>query len=336
MTNAASLPAPLTEIWRGNLLESLHLGHVAVVDATGQIIEAHGDPEALIYPRSSCKMIQALPLLTSGAADRYGLTPEQLALACASHNAAEIHLTRVGKWLDQLGLGDDDFCCGPQEARDRSMLEQMIRAGEQPCRIHNNCSGKHAGFLTLNQYMGAGADYVAIDHPIQQAVRNVFDELTGFDSPGYAPDGCSAPNFQTTVSGLARAMAVFATAHHRSDLQSTSAVRLREAMMLHPDLVAGEGRACTRLMRACGGKAAIKTGAEGVFIAILPEREIGIALKVLDGATRAAETAIATLLVKYGALDANHPEARAYIDAPIANWDGKVTGMTKPAAGLLA
>jgi L-asparaginase II len=329
-----NLALPLVEIWRGNLLESVHAGHVAVVDETGQVIEGLGDVDQLIYPRSSCKMIQALPLMTSGAADRYGLTPEHLALACASHNASGAQLTRIGAWLDQLGLSDGDFRCGTQEARDVEVRNHMIKNDESPCRIHNNCSGKHAGFLTLTQYMQAGPDYVAIDHPVQQAVRGAFDQLTGMESPGYAPDGCSAPNFQTTVTGLARAMAWFASAHDRSDSMSTSAVRLRSAMMAHPELVAGEPRACTRLMRACNGKAAIKTGAEGVFVAILPERRIGIALKICDGATRAAECAIAALLVRYGALDANHPTAKAYIDAPICNWDGLVTGAMRQAAAL--
>ncbi|NRB34975.1 MAG: asparaginase [Rhodobacteraceae bacterium] len=326
--------APLTEIWRGDLLESLHRGHVAVVDEAGQLIWAQGDPEALIYPRSSCKMIQGLPLVTSGAADRYGLTPEHLALACASHNAAQIHLDRVGAWMEQLGLEDEAFCCGPQESRDTEVREAMIRAHESPCRIHNNCSGKHAGFLTLTQYMRASADYVAIDHPVQQAVRADFDQLTGVDSPGYAPDGCSAPNFQTTVTGLARAMAWFARVQDGSGRLESAGQRLREAMIAHPDLVAGEGRACTRLMRACQGRAAIKTGAEGVFIAILPEQRLGIALKIEDGATRAAECAIAALLVRYGALDPAHPEARAYLDAPIQNWDGLVTGVMKAGAAL--
>jgi len=328
-------PAPLSEIWRGDLLESLHLGHVAVVDDTGQLIEAHGDPDALIYPRSSCKMLQGLPLVTSGAADRYGLGAEHLALACASHNAARIHLDRVGAWMSQLGLDDHAFCCGPQESRDREVMEAMIRAGEQPCRIHNNCSGKHAGFLTLSQYMKAGPDYVQIDHPVQLAARDAFEEATGLDSPGFAPDGCSAPNFQTTVTGLARAMARFAAARDGGgDRTETARARLRDAMIAHPDLVAGEGRACTRLMRACAGRAALKTGAEGVFIAILPDRRIGIALKVLDGGTRAAECAIAALLVRYGALDPAHPEAQAYINAPISNWDGLVTGVMKPGAPL--
>lgn len=326
--------APLAEIWRGDLLESQHLGHVVVCDAGGQVIRALGDADAVIYPRSSCKMVQALPLLSSGAADRYGLTPEHLALACASHNGAAIHTTRVAAWLQQLGLSEPDFRCGPQEPADIPARDGLIRAGEAPCQLHNNCSGKHAGFLTLGQYMGAGPEYVEVDHPVQQAARAAMEDTTGAETLGYGIDGCSAPNFATTLTGLARAMAWFATASDRSDRQSNGAARLVAAMMAHPELVAGESRACTAIMRAAGGKAAVKTGAEGVFVAILPEQRLGIALKVSDGATRASECAIAALLSGLGILPGDHPVIRAYANAPIRNRRGIVTGDIRPAPAL--
>ena len=148
--------APFAEIWRGPILESVHSGHAVICDASGQIVEAWGDPEKVILPRSSSKMIQALPLINSGAADKAGLSTEQLALACASHQGAAIHTDRVGVWLDTLGLSDDDFRCGAQEPNDRDAMEGLIRAHEKPCQIHNNCSGKHAGFLTLNKHLGGG------------------------------------------------------------------------------------------------------------------------------------------------------------------------------------
>lgn len=326
---------PLVEIWRGDLLESLHRGHAVICDANGEIVDAWGDPLALIYPRSSCKMVQALPLVSSGAADKYGLTSQQLALACASHNGAAIHVNRVRAWLDQLGLGDGDFRCGPQEPADIEERNRLIRAHEAPCQCHNNCSGKHAGFLTLAQHMGAGPEYVEIDHPVQQAARAAFEEVTGAESPGFGIDGCSAPNFQTTLLGLARAMAWFATAGSRGDRQSAAAVSLTQAMIAHPELVAGEGRACTELMRAMQGRAAIKTGAEGVFVAILPEKRMGVALKIADGATRASECAIAALLVRLGVLDAVHPVARKYLNPPIRNRRDIVAGEMRAVAGLI-
>lgn len=323
-------PAPFAEIWRGPFLESAHLGHAVICDETGQIVEAWGNPEQVILPRSSSKMIQALPLIQSGAADAAGLGTEQLALACASHNGAAIHTDRVKRWLKDLGIGDDDFRCGPQEPADRDAMEAMIRADESPCQVHNNCSGKHAGFLTLSRHLKAGPEYIDPDHPVQKACLDAFEAVTGETSPGYGIDGCSAPNHASTLHGMARAMAHFAAAPDGSAER-----RLHEAMRLHPELVAGEGRACTELMRAMDGKVALKTGAEGFFIAILPEQKLGIALKAACGTTRAAECAIAALLVRLGALDKDHPATLKRMNAPILNRRDIETGTLKPAPGLL-
>jgi L-asparaginase II len=325
-----SNPAPFTEIWRGGFLESVHSGHAVICGEDGDIIDAWGDPARIILPRSSSKMIQALPLITSGAADKAGLTTEHLALACASHQGAAIHTDRVDVWLKTLGLNDDAFRCGPQEPSDKDAREALIRAHETPCQIHNNCSGKHTGFLTLNKHLGGGPEYVEPSHDIQRACLEAFERTTGETSPGFGIDGCSAPNYACTLHGMARAMSHFASASDGSP-----EARLHQAMRLHPDLVAGEGRACTELMRAMDGKVALKTGAEGFFIAILPQQKIGIALKAACGTTRAAECAITALLVRLGVLNANHPAAIKRMSAPIENWRGIKTGEMKPAAGLL-
>ena len=211
----------------------------------------------------------------------------------------------------------------------------MIRAGGTPCRVHNNCSGKHAGFLTLSRHLGAGPDYVAIDHPVQRAVRDAFEHLTAETSPGFGIDGCSAPNFAASLHGIARAMAYFANARG-DNARSTAAQSLVHAMISRPDLVAGSGRACTELMQAAAGRAAVKTGAEGVFVAILPEKGLGIALKAADGATRAAECAIAALLVRLGVLQADHPAALRRMNSVLKNWDGLPVGRMRAAPGLLA
>ncbi len=328
-------PVPMTEVWRGPLLESLHLGHAVICDDTGQVVQSWGDPNATIYPRSSAKMIQALPLITSGAAAKYGLGTEHLALACASHSGAAIHTDRVTAWLDHLGLHDEDLRCGPQEPSDMAARDGLILADDTPCQMHNNCSGKHSGFLTVAQHMGAGTEYLGIDHPVQQACLSAFEETTDESSPCYGIDGCSAPNFATSLTGLARSMAWFGSAASRSDRQSAAAEQLTAAMMKHPELVAGEGRACTELMRAMNGRAAIKTGAEAVFVAIVPEKRLGVALKVTDGTTRASECAIAAILVNLGVLDAEHPATRKFMNARLYSRRGIECGMIKPAAGFL-
>ena len=327
--------AKLAELWRGGLLESVHFGHVVVMDSSG-VIDEWGNPETIVFPRSSCKMIQALPLLESGAADRFGLGPAQLALSCASHQGAALHVDHVSRWLEDLGLTEADLRCGAHEPNDRAERDRLIRAEQQPCQCHNNCSGKHAGFLTANKHMGGGAEYVEIDHILQKAVRAATEELAEEEIAGWGIDGCSAPNFAFSLKGLARAMAAFANAHRESGPRASAMVRLREAMMQFPELVAGETRACTELMRAAKGRAALKTGAEGVFVGILPEKGIGIALKVQDGNSRASEAAIAALLVRYGIVEANDPAVQRRLNPVQKNWRGFETGEIKAAAALLA
>ena len=330
MTN----PVNLVEIWRGSLLESIHQGHAVVCHANGDILHSWGNPDALVYPRSSAKMIQALPLIESGAAKAFGLTDAQLALACASHNGALIHTKPVADWLKDLELDERALRCGPQLPADLESRNALIRAHESPCQIHNNCSGKHTGYLTLSKHLKAGPEYVEMDHPVQQACLSAFNEVTQYESPTFGIDGCSAPNHATTVHAMARAMAFFAAANPDGSLREQAAARLRNAMIAYPELVAGEGRACTRLMRATNGKAALKTGAEGYFTAIIPEQHIGVALKITDGGTRAANCAIASILVKLGVLDANHTEAQAFINEPIKNRRNIQTGWMRPAAVL--
>ena len=323
--------AELIELWRGGLRESTHLGHAVICDGKG-IVEAWGDPGAVIFPRSSCKMIQALPLVDSGAADAAGLSSEELALACASHNGAEIHTRRVSAWLDRLGLAESDLRCGAHLPNDPAERRRLTCSETAPCQIHNNCSGKHAGFLTLNRHLGGGAEYVELDHPVQRAVRDAFEAETGETVAGWGIDGCSAPNFAVTVAGLARAMAGFA--QPGSDRRGQARRRLVEAMIAHPELVAGEGRACTEMMRAARGRAALKTGAEAVFVAILPERGLGVALKVADGATRGSEAAIAALMVHLDIFDEKDPVVQKYLSGPLRNWRGLATGELRRASGF--
>lgn len=325
-----SEPAAFAEIWRGAFLESVHSGHAVICASDGQVVENWGDADAMMLPRSSSKMIQALPLIQSGAAEAAGLGTEHLALACASHQGAAIHTERVNAWLATRELGDDALRCGAQIPPDKNAREALICAHEGPHQCHNNCSGKHAGFLTLTQHLGAGPEYVDPDHPVQRACLEAFERVTDETSPGYGIDGCSAPNYACTMTGMARAMARFAAAPDGS-----AEARLHQAMRLHPELVAGEGRACTELMRATDGKVALKTGAEGYFIAILPEQQMGIALKAACGTTRAAECAIAALLVRLGVLNADHPATLKRMNAPIENWRGIRTGTLKAAPGLI-
>lgn len=323
--------AELIELWRGTLQEGVHRGHAVIHDGT-DIVEAWGDPAAIIYPRSSCKMVQALPLLESGAADAAGLGPEQLALACASHNGAALHVEKVGGWLSGMDLGESDLRCGCHKPWDKDESRRLTCSDHAPNQLHNNCSGKHAGFLTWTKHAGAGPEYVEIDHPLQQAIRQVTAEVSGEDIAGVGIDGCSAPNLAGSITGLARSMAAFAQPD--ASARGRGMARLVDAMRAHPDLVAGEGRACTELMRATGGRVAVKTGAEAVYIAIIPEKKLGVAVKIEDGGTRASEAAITALLVHLGVLDAGHPIVGKLLTNPMKNWRGIEVGGLRLAPGF--
>jgi L-asparaginase II len=312
---------PMIELWRGGLLESRHRGH-AVIFGPGGVEAVWGDADAVIFPRSSCKMIQALPLVESGAADAAELTDAHLALACASHSGAAVHTDMVRDWLGGLGLTDDDLRCGAHMPSDILARDRLIRVSRGPCQYHNNCSGKHTGFLTLARQMKGGPEYTEIDHPLQTAIRVVTEEVTDMAVAGHGIDGCSAPNFATTVTGLARAMARFAAANPDGGTRDRAMARLTSAMRAHPVLVAGPGKACTDLMSAMGGRVAVKYGAEAVYTAILPDQKRGIAVKIEDGGTRAVEAAVTALLVRLGALEAAHPAVAKYLTGPQKNWRG--------------
>ncbi|MEL6480622.1 MAG: asparaginase [Pseudomonadota bacterium] len=326
-----SAPNPvLAEVWRGPVLECVHRGAVAVVGPDGSLVEARGDVARAILPRSSCKMLQALPLVESGAADAARLGTERLALSCASHSGAPLHVREVDAWLGDLGLDDGALRCGAHSPLDPEARRALRASGAENRQVHNNCSGKHSGFLTLNQHLGGGPEYLELDHPVQQAVRAAVAESCGEEPAGHAIDGCSAPNFAVSLEGLARAVAGFARPEtHFTGARRKAAERLREAMIAHPALVAGEERANTRLMRAAPRPIALKSGAEGVFAAILPEQGLGVAVKIDDGSDVAAQAAIAALLVRYGALEAEHPTVQETLAQPQLNARGIAHGMRR-------
>lgn len=325
----------LVELTRGKLVESIHRGAIAIVHASGSVVRSVGEIEDPVYPRSSLKPLQALPLLESGAADAFSLNDEEVALACASHSGEPMHTERVRAWLARLGLSGADLACGPHPVRDESTRTAMLCAHEEPTAIHNNCSGKHSGFLTLAKHLQAPTKgYERVDHPVQIAVRQVIAELGGVDTDmPWGVDGCAAPNFALSLMSFARALAQFTQPERHAPARAAAMRRILGAMTRYPELVSGTGRACAILMRAAGGHVAVKTGAEGVFAAIIPEKRLGIALKIDDGATRASETAMATLLERLGVLDSSDAASRL-AHGPILNTRAMVVGECRAASAL--
>lgn len=313
----------LVEVTRGPLVESIHRGAIAVVDADGGVPASLGDIDTPVYTRSSLKPLQALPLVESGAAEAFGVSDEEVALACASHSGESMHTTRVAAWLERIGCSESDLLCGPQCPRHEPTSRIMIATHENPSKLHNNCSGKHAGFLTVAKHLKAPiADYVSIAHPVQKAILDSIRRLANHDDPAWGIDGCAAPNFALPLRAFALALARLAA--HRTP----GAARIVKAMTAYPALVAGTGRHCTALMVAAGGKAAVKVGAEGVYAAIVPALGLGVALKIDDGTGRAAEIAIAAVLESLGII------APGLGTAPIVNTRDAVVGECRPTEAL--
>jgi L-asparaginase II len=324
-------------VWRGEQVESRHRVAYAVADAAGDVIQHQGDVRAAVFPRSSAKPLQALALVESGAADRFGVSERELALACASHGGEAMHTELVAAWLERLGLGPSDLECGTHAPSHTASAERLIAAGERPSPLHNNCSGKHAGMLTLALHLGAPtAGYSQPDHPVQQRISADLAAMSGARLAPAAIDGCGIPTHPLPLVNLAIAIARLADpgaiADQRPHLAAACA-RIRAAMTRHPELVAGSGRACSLIM-AAAPNVMVKTGAEGVYVAALPDRKLGLALKVSDGATRAAVVAVMGLLSGLGALDRTAAATLTDLAAPVLrNHAGRTVGRIECAPG---
>jgi L-asparaginase II len=329
---------PLTvEVTRGNMVESRHAVHAAIIDADGTVLQAWGDTARHVYPRSAIKPLQALPLLESGAAEAFQLSNKEVALACASHLSEAMHTETVTSWLARIGCDADDLECGGHLPRHEGTMKDLLGAGAPITAIHNNCSGKHAGFLSTAKHLGEPtAGYIGADHPVQQRLSAILTELGGFDlsntERGF--DGCGIPVLGMPLDALARAMARMAAPDTLSQPRRAAAERIFISMTTHPEMVRGTDGFDTQLMRAGRGRFATKTGAEGVHIAIIPELRAGIALKVEDGNNRASGIALAALLDHLNLLDDTaRAELRDVTTTPLSNVAGTSVGEIRMAEG---
>jgi L-asparaginase II len=335
MTGNGSLAPIAVVVRRGERVESEHRVAYAVAAADGRLLEAAGDVARPVFPRSAVKPLQALALVESGAADRFSVSERELALACASHGGEPEHVDLVRAWLARLGLDGSALECGAHPPTHGPSAARLIAAGHAPERVHNNCSGKHTGMITVARHLGAPVPgYSRAGHPVQRLVADVLREMTGMtELPAPALDGCGLPTWPLPLARLATAMARFGHPATLPDARATACARARAAMTAHPHLVAGTGRLCSELMAAAPDVLA-KTGAEGVYAACLPMQGLGLALKVEDGAGRAAEVALLALLRALDALGAEAAAALAERARPqLRNHAGLVVGRIEPAPG---
>ncbi len=319
----------IAEILRGDRVESRHTGAFVVADAAGGIVLSGGDPQRAIFPRSAIKALQAIPLLVSGAADRFGLDEAALALACSSHAGAPEHVATASAMLAACGRDAGCLECGAQWPASASAARALAASGQVAGAIHNNCSGKHAGFICTAVAGGQdSAGYVAPDHPVMRAVTAAVAAITGVPLQRQSPatDGCSIPAYEMKLAALAAGFARFGSGTALPAGFGAAAARLRQAVARHPTLVAGAGRFDTQIAAALGGKAFVKVGAEGVYCGALPELGLGFALKCDDGATRAAEAATAALLRYYLGPSALLDGLAAPV---LTNWNGLAVGSVR-------
>jgi L-asparaginase II len=337
----------LVHALRGGIVESQHRGAIAVLDADGAVHTAIGDIERPIFPRSAVKVLQALPLVASGAAERYGLTDAELALACASHGGEPAHAATAAGMLAKAGVDAMALECGTHWPYHDASIKALAASGRAPSALHNNCSGKHSGFVCVGCLMaaGRGADaraflrgYVAPEHPVMREVTAALQAATGYDLAHTAcgTDGCSIPTYAIPLRHLAHAFARVATGLGLQPDHARAARRLREAVAAAPFMVAGSGRFDTRVMEALGPRVFCKVGAEGVHCAAIPELGLGVAIKMDDGNNaRAVEVVMAATIAALVPLGSTEADLlRELANLPMRNWNGIEVGRLLWAGGV--
>jgi L-asparaginase II len=329
----------LIEATRGDLVESRHTGSAIAVDVQGKVVAAWGDPEQPVFGRSAIKPLQALPLVESGAAERFGLGDAELSIACGSHGGEPEHVRVVEAWLTRLGRSAADLECGSHLPVYEPAAHALLRAAQAPGNAHNNCSGKHTGMLSHVVHLGEPTrGYIRPDHPAQLRVRAALEGMTGLNL-SMAPrgiDGCGLPQYGMPLRAMAHAMARFADPAQLPAERRAAVLRIRAAIAAAPFYLAGTGRFCTDLIQATQGRVLIKTGAEGVYVAILPEQGLGVAMKIDDGGARPRAVAFGAILRRLGALDDDAWAALQSHVAPLLhNHAGTRVGAVRVGPGWL-
>jgi L-asparaginase II len=329
----------LIEVIRGPLVESRHCGHIAVVDTNQNLVAYAGDPAHYSFARSTAKLLQAIPLIEAGGAERYGLDDQQIALICASHNGEDEHADVANRTLHQLGLDETSLRCGVHEPFDASTANRLRKAGIAPTPLRNNCSGKHTGMLAFTQMLDASTEtYVSVEHPVQQHMLKVVAEMSGVSQEEITlgTDGCGVPVFALPLDALAYAYARLGRPDDLPKTRADACRRIIHAIAHEPFYVAGSGRFDTRLIQATKGRIIGKFGAEGLFTLTVPQQGWGLAMKIEDGAQRALYPAVMEALIQLDALlDHEIKELSDFHRPSIMNCHQTIVGEIRPAFTLI-
>jgi L-asparaginase II len=331
----------IASVIRGETVESVHNGHVSIVDGDGKTVFEHGEPSTVTYFRSACKAFQAIPFITSGAADAFLLTGDEVAVAVASHSGEPVHVSAVQRMLTKIGLSESDLKCGSHWPFSEAETHRMLAAGEKPTQLHNNCSGKHAAMLAFAKHIGADlATYDAPDNRIQKRILRAVADFTEIpeDQVAIGVDGCAAPNFALPISAMARAFANLVDPVRFPEITRNACARISSAMTRFPELIGGSTRLDTMLMRAAPERIVSKVGADGVWLCgIMPCEQyptgLGVALKVADGDDNRARPAVAVeVLRRLGILTSG--DLTDLSPMLLKNRRGDIVGRVVPTIGL--
>ena len=321
----------LASVWRGGAVESVHRGSWCLVDGSGRVLDGVGAWDQPFFARSSTKALQAIPMFETGAASRFKLTDMEIALAVSSHNAEPCHVTTARGLLHRIGVGEDRLGCGPQPPGDPEARAVLISNNVAPGRIHNNCSGKHAGFLALTRHLDAEvASYLDFESASQSMIREAVSDFTGLapEELGRAIDGCSAPTFRMPLSALGTAFARFTNPEGLSTERRRACQRIMNSVHRYPVLLAGRSRRLdTALVEVSGGRLFPKIGAEAVYVVGVHGKDRALAVKVDDGGLRGLHAVVVELLHRFGFLGGAEARAlEAYRQHILRNWDGVEIG----------
>ncbi|MDH5355504.1 MAG: asparaginase [Gammaproteobacteria bacterium] len=328
------------EVTRNGTVESRHFGAAVVCDYRGKVIESWGDINRLIYPRSALKPMLAVALVESGASQHYSLSDAELSIACASHQGEAMHQELVKAWLARLGLSPDHLACGADFPDDVESAHRLLASGKQADRIHHNCSGKHAGFLTTALHLGMPLkDFHLVDHPLQQLSLDILSDLSGINlrENAIGIDGCGLPAPTMSLLQLGCMVARFAEPSDLPDDRADAIFRLQKALIHEPLYAAGHGTVVSELNQVTQGAVLAKTGAEGILTAALPAQGMGIAIKIADGGARARPTTLLAILDRLGILSSEQKkQLQAHITHIIKNSRGLAVGEIHPAKSWLS
>ena len=325
---------PLVVLTRSHIIESIHKGYISVVDVKGNQIYHTDKNDVKVYMRSSAKPIQAVAFASSGAMEAFDITPHELAIICSSHSGEAFHRNAVHSILKKIGLSEKHLQCGVANPYNANSLKGLIKKGERPSPLYNCCSGKHAAMLALCKYYGYSIeDYTELEHPVQQLVIKTISEILNFSQTDISigVDGCGIPTIALPISQIARLYSHLAAGRNGDSKYSETLEKIAQAMKSNPLMINGDKEFCSDLIACSRGKALGKVGAEGVYCIAVPEKQIGICIKISDGNERAVYPVASHLLNQLGILDDEMlQQLTKWVEPPLKNHKGKLIGHTIP------